>query len=261
MKQTLFYIIFFTTSTLFGQNIKSIEQDLLKELKAINYWDEYRGDDPKISRYDSLELANTRLKNKLLSYTTSNIQTLQYAFKALQDNGMTIATSADKLFRIYSWDTWQGGTMHWFENVYQFATDKTTKSISLTEKREEGDPGGWFSEIFTLNLDNKAVYIGYFHAIYSTKDTYQGVKLFNIADEELNDTLHLIKTKTGIRNELGFGFDFFSVVDRKERPIKLIYYNKENRILKIPIVTETGKVTARFIEYIFTGQYFERRRK
>ncbi|OYU96587.1 MAG: hypothetical protein CFE21_09395 [Bacteroidetes bacterium B1(2017)] len=262
MKHLLFAIILLGNSVLYAQDLKFMEQDLLKEITAIRYWQEYTGNDSKINQDDSLAQANTRLKTKLITYTAKNSQTIQYAFKALQDQGMTIATSADKLFRIYSWDTWQGGTMHWFDNVYQFMDNKQSKSLSLTDKREEGDPGVWFSEIFTLQMDsNKTAYLGYCHAIYSTKDSYQGIKLFSIENGQLNDTLHLIKTKTGIRNELGFYFDFFSVVDRSERPVKLIYYYQNSKVLKIPLVLESGEVTSKFIEYIFTGHYFERRRK
>jgi hypothetical protein len=53
-------------------------------------------------------------------------------------------------------------------------------------------------------------------------------------------------------------FDFFSVVDRPERPLKLIKFDKTKTIIYIPVVYEDGKVTDKFIQYKFNGKYFEK---
>jgi hypothetical protein len=58
---------------------------------------------------------------------------------------------------------------------------------------------------------------------------------------------------------LGFSFDFFSVVDRAERPVKLIDYNAIEKTISIPVVWENGKVTSKLIVYKFTGEYFEKK--
>jgi len=55
-----------------------------------------------------------------------------------------------------------------------------------------------------------------------------------------------------------FEFDFFSVIDKSERPVKLIYYDKDKKTLRIPVVLDKGVVTNRFITYQFTGRYFEK---
>ena len=73
----------------------------------------------------------------------------------------------------------------------------------------------------------------------------------------LNDGVKLIKTKSGLNNTLGFNFDFFSVVDFKERPVILIKYNPALKSFSIPVVLENGEVTDKKIIYKFTGQYFE----
>ena len=53
-------------------------------------------------------------------------------------------------------------------------------------------------------------------------------------------------------------FDFFSVVDRPERPVRVIKYDKSKKIIYIAIVHEDGKVTDKFIQYKFNGNYFEK---
>ena len=74
---------------------------------------------------------------------------------------------------------------------------------------------------------------------------------------DLFGTLKLFKTKTDLLNEINVYFDFFSVVDRPERPLRLIKYDTDKKIIYIPIVFEKGKVTDRYILYQFNGQYFE----
>ncbi len=70
------------------------------------------------------------------------------------------------------------------------------------------------------------------------------------------------KAETNLkRHKVGFEYNFFSVVDRKERPIKLILYDKTTKTLKIPVVIEdeefqNGRVTNKFISYKFDGTYF-----
>jgi len=258
MKKILLAILIFCTSTTFGQDTKKIEKDLLKHLKKINYWAESVDKGGSVSPTDSLDKENDIFQRKLLSYTAKQPATLTYDFKELQKEHLTIASSADKKFRIYSWDTWLGGTMHNFENVYQFQTGNKVSSKSLSEKRQDGEPESWFSDIFTLGINSRKIYIGYFHAIYSSSSVYQGIKLFDLTNNRLNDEVRLIKTKTGLKNELGFEFDFFSVVDRKERPVKLIYFDNSTKTIKIPVVTSKRKVTNKFLTYKFTGQFFEK---
>jgi hypothetical protein len=71
----------------------------------------------------------------------------------------------------------------------------------------------------------------------------------------------LIKTASGLTDSLGFSYNFFSVVERRERPVKLISFDKKTNTLKIPVVIEdkefsNGRVTNRFISYRFNGTYF-----
>ena len=104
----------------FSQDIKTISQNLNKAFSKISYWKSYHTDDNKINIEDSLSTANDNFEKLLLKYTSTNAQTLYFKFKSLVDSGLIIAASEDSLFRIYSWDTETGGTMHFFRNVYQY---------------------------------------------------------------------------------------------------------------------------------------------
>lgn len=126
---------------------------------------------------------------------------------------------------------------------------------------QEGDAGAFVSDIFDVDTKNGKVYLARLSSISSNVDAYQSINLFKIEGNSLNDKIKLIKIKSGLTNTLGFGYDFFSVVDRKERPIKLIFYDKATKTIKIPVVIvdkdfRSGKVTGKFINYKFDGTYF-----
>ena len=140
MKHFVILLLFFSTSTLFAQDLKLIEKDLTRSFHEIGFWHN------KIysSNYDptfenSLEDANDSFELLLLKYTSSNLQTLNYDFKGLLNNGLTITTSEDGLFRIYSWDTQTGGTMLNINNVFQFRIGKNIYSQILTNNHS-GQP-------------------------------------------------------------------------------------------------------------------------
>jgi hypothetical protein len=248
------------TLNTFGQSSNSIEETLLKEFKKITYWAYYKGDTDTVDKYDSLEKANENFRKLLLKHTAQSPSTLTTDFKEIVNEGLSIATSTDGLFRIYSWDTYTGGTMHIFDNVYQYKVNGRVFSKTLRESEDEHDPGYWYSTIYSLTNAGKTFYLGLRHGIYSTKDSYQGIKSFSISNNSLNAGTKLIKTNTGVKNILGFEFDFFSVVHHLERPVRLITYNATTKTLTLPIVLENGEVTERRIIYQFTGRYFERRK-
>ena len=232
------------------QSLKKIELDLLKASnKLFSFYQPYES--------DSLDKYSEQLSNKTIEVLSKNPGTLKYPFQMLIDsNAFEIVTSEDSLFRIYSWDTWTGGTMHFFNNIFQYSYNGKviTEFLELTED----DPSGFFSDIFTLNSGGKTYYLVINNGMYSSKDVGQSIQVFAIENGKLNQNVKLIKTSSGMTSIISVGFDFFSVVDRDERPVRVIKYDKNKKIIYIPIVHEDGKVTNKFIQYKFNGKYFEK---
>ena len=228
--------------------LKEMEQDLLRTSgKLFSFY----GTDE-----DSLAEQSEVFATKLIKYVTANPSTLEYSFKALKDtNACWIATSADGLFRIYSWDTWTGGTMHVFDKLYQWKAGGKVHSLHI--KPGEQSAGSFYGEMFTVTEKNKTWYFAVGNSIFSNKDARQSIQTFTIENGLINDSVKMFKTKKEFLNEINVDFDFFSVVDHPERPVRLIKYDPVKRIIYIPVVGDNGKVSNRFILYQFNGKYFE----
>ncbi|MDB5224342.1 MAG: uncharacterized protein JWN83_3009 [Chitinophagaceae bacterium] len=260
MKHILSISLFFILTPAFGQDLKSIDKKLIAAFDKINYWAFFKTDDEKINPYDSLEEANNLFESLLLKYTSSNSQTISYSFKSLADSGLTIVTSEDGLFRIYSWDTWTGGTMHNFRNVFQYKTDiKVFSKIFKPKRDEEGDPGCFYNQVDDIISGNKKFYITQSRAVLSSGLSYHKIKIFSIDNSKLNDTAKLIKTNTSIKNQLGYEVDLTASSNRdRDVPDFYIEYDKANKIISIPVILEDSKVTNKKIRYQFKDKYFEK---
>lgn len=248
------FLIVFALSA-FGQTNAKIEQELVDGIKNIQKYSAYGSD------YDEEKLtkANEVFAEKVLRYAKVP-STLGYKFSALNEY-MFNATSEDGKFRIYSWDTEDGGTMHNFSRVYQYQAADGKVYSKTDESAGEGDAGSFVYDIFTLDTTAGKVYIVCSTFIGSTNENFQSADLYKIEGGDLNNKVKLIKTKSGLTNTLNFEYNFFSVVDREERPVKLILFDKKAKTLKIPVVIQdkefpNGRVTNRFITYQFNGTYF-----
>jgi hypothetical protein len=233
------------------QTLKQIELDLHKAShKLFSFYQPYQS--------DSLDKYSELLRNKAIEVLSKNPATLKYPFRMLIDsNEFEIVTSEDSLLRIYSWDTWTGGTMHFFNNIFQYSYNGKviTEFLELTED----DPSGFFSDIFTLTSGGKTFYLVINNGMYSSKDVGESIQVFAIEKGKLNQNVKLIKTSSGMTSIISVGFDFFSVANRSdERPVRVIKYDKNKKIIYIPVVYEDGKVTDKFIQYKFNGKYFEK---
>ena len=245
----------FCVFAIFAQTPQEMEQTLLTNLKEIQKYSSY-GDN---SDYKKLFKANRIFETNLLKYTKTD-STLKYDFKALNDL-MLINTSEDGNFRVYSWDSESGGTMHDYYSVYQFrGTNGNIYSKTDKNAENDGSAGSFVNNIFQVFYKNEPIYIICSTFIGSTSNHYQSADLVKINRQDF-ESVKLIKTSRGLTDTLSFEYNFFSVVDRKERPIRLIKFDKKTQILSIPVVIEDkefqyGRVTNRFINYKFNGKYF-----
>lgn len=228
------------TTPTFSQNLDSIEKDLVEAYAPISSF--FRID------YDSLQYYSQRFDQKISTYLEKYPATFKHPFTQLKEHCF-ITTAADGLLRIYSWDTWLGGTAHIYKSIAQF---QSGEAIFL----EEIVGMGFFPEIYTLKTPQKTYYLTVSHGIFSTADAGQSLEAFTIEQNELRP-VELFNTKGKMSSSISFEFDFFSVVERPERPLKLIKYDEQKKIISVPVISKNGAVKELFTRYRFNGKYFE----
>lgn len=207
-----------------------------------------------------LERENKQLKQKFLKFAR-NAGSLGYGFKGLEGK-VYVATSKDGKFRIYSWDTNTGGTMKFFDGIYQYKSKRGRVYAKPFQQTQEFSARGFYYQIFQLDAGGKTYYLANSTTILSTSQLHQDLEMYTIDGERLKDDVRLIRTSTAFRDSVGFDYDFFSVVDRPERPVKLFWWDEAKKQFRLPVVLEDkkfpngGRVTNRFITYRFNGKYF-----
>jgi len=252
-KSLLFLVSCFISFSLFAQTPGQVEDYLYKSFKQIDNW-RYRQD--TISNVDSLEWANANFKKTLKKFTSEYPFTIDQKFTSLQKDHLEIASSPDGLFRIYSWDTWLGGSMHAFDNVFQYKVNNNTISgFTVGDSAENSHPTYWYSKLYTLKINDKTYYLGVYNSMSSERDAGEGIQVFAIENGKLNGDIKLIKTKSGLHSKLYYDYEFSPGADLKVTPS--IHFDASSNTIFVPLVAGDGKVIDKYIPYKFTGQYFE----
>jgi hypothetical protein len=241
----LLFSISFCIIKLHAQTFAEIEADLLKSFKKID------------NAAQDNEAANDEFGKKLFDYTNKFPATIAYPFNRLKKEHLDISTSDDSQFRIYSWDTWTGGTMHFFESVFQYKDAGKTKAVLDTVK-QEGDSRPNYTKLYTLKAGNNTYYLAVYLFIESSRYYGEGIQCFSIVKGRLKDDEKIIKTKTGLHSQLSYEADLGSVVNIAFNKRPTIHFDSTTQTIHIPLVEAGGKVTRQYITYKFTGKYFEK---
>ncbi|WP_291103489.1 MULTISPECIES: hypothetical protein [unclassified Flavobacterium] len=251
----IFFILF--KGTLFSQDFNSLEKKLNNLIEKRIFWSDSQNE----NSYDSLAKYNKEFEKLILNFTSKNPKTLTHNFNKIKV-GLNVISSPDDLFRIYTWNTFGGGSMQFYRNVFQYNIDG--KVYSKLNKKDEEDNGCSFYEINEVEVKNKHYYITNSVSVGSSAVYLYEAKIFSIENGKLNENAKLIKTKSGIKNTLGYEVDLSSLSNRDRKDgvesrdyIDLIY-DKMNKTIKIPLINEDGKITKNKITYKFKGEYFEK---
>jgi hypothetical protein len=148
-----------------------------------------------------------------------------------------------------------------YNNLFQFSSkNKVFSKISPVSKGEDGEAGSYYFQINDIISNNKKYYITQSRAILSTSYFYYVLKIFSIDNLKLNDNAKLIKTKNGLRSELGYEIDLTASSNISGNvPDFSIIYDKENKTISFPVILKDFKITDKRIIYLFKGKYFERK--
>jgi len=219
----------------------SIDAKLYSEYERIFPF--YYGD------FDSLAYYSDMFSDKFNQYLKNEQTSFSCSFKQLsKETSVRIVKTSDNLLRIYSWNTWLGGTMHNYRNVFQFVSDGKvyTKSFDYGD----GDMGTLYTKVYSVKVKDKICFLAVSLGTIASSDYYRNIRVYSINNNDLIDSVRLIKTQSGLCNSIGLEFR-----GGEDNDIK---YDDVKKIICIPVVLKNGLMTKRYIKYKFTGQYFEK---
>jgi hypothetical protein len=151
--------------------------------------------------------------------------------------------------------------MHDYDLLIQYRGASGKTAFWTTDEEEYDGGGAFYTDVFQLNSPRGPIYLLASTSRASSSLTGQSLRTMRIKGDALEREAKLIKTGSGLTNEIGFAYDFFSVVDRPERPIRLFKFNSTRREFSFPVVIEDeetpqGRVTNKLITYRFNGTHF-----
>ena len=232
-----------------------MEEELIKEFEKIEFWyDSARFDPGNFDLWDSVFSANDIFSEKLMHCSTKYPATLNYEFEELKERLIDIETSLDGKLRAYSWDDCTGGTMRFYEGLFQYETDEGVFACEVDSNRAYG-----VRKIISLDTNN--LYLVFLRVIGSSIEIYDEARVFRIEKNSLNDKLALIETEEGFRNNIGYWFLYASKIEWAEDSELLTHYNKESKELTMRKVSADYEVLDEYDTWYFNGAFFEKKEK
>src|SRR5690349_17808043 len=132
MRRVVLILLLMSTRS-FAQSIEEAEQKISYYLGKINYWDLNELNDDQ----DSLSIYNEALFSFMTHFLQSTPSSIKAKFEIARSKELDILTSADGKFRIYCWNTQEGGTMQFFKTIFQFSNSEKVAVLPVTTNRED----------------------------------------------------------------------------------------------------------------------------
>jgi len=239
-----------------AQSLTEVEKDLVNKFEtARGFVRRGTGYD-----YDKFVEANNEFERSLLNYC-QDPATLTYAFPDLSDE-MAIVSSADKRFRVYSWDLGYGGTMRHHMSVFQYQGASGKTYGWEPAKTPDSGIGGLYRSVFSVPVDGGAIYLAESETIISTSDRVRELHALKVEGETLRPDIKVLQTSGGLQNEISLEYNYFSVKHDGDGNAKIFFFDPAHRSFRYEDVSKHGdsRPTGRFIVYKYDGKNFVRQR-
>lgn len=200
------------------------------------------------------DLFSTRLRN----FVRRNPSTIGYNFPLLTSKkACRIVTTTDGTFRIYSWNTWLGGTMGHFRNLFQFKSDTVIYTTDFDYG--QGDMGTYFTGVYSLTTSEQSLFLALSWGTESTRYQYETACIYAVTGKTLKDKVKAIRTSGGrLTNAVQIEYDISAIPSGHKGPGGLIRYDTATKILSVPVMLKRGKLSNKKTRYRFNGRYFEK---
>ena len=261
MKTSSFILLLLVSSMATqAQTMPEVEQQIKTYLDAISYWRfEYSEEDTsfgyEVAKTDSIVFYNEILRKYIVNTSLEQPLMVKQAMKGLDDSDMKIATSGDKLFRIFSWNTHMAkqGQHFWSAAVYKNGNTKSSTTLNAAPPKKHG---GSFEEVLLITgKNNKKYYLAIYKTIVSEKDIIKGIVAYEVIDGVIK-AADLFMNNSTATSGLEYSYDYMSNYDfEKMKEVNSIHLSKNGKKLFIPDVVD-NEMTGQWQIYNFDGSKF-----
>lgn len=190
----------------------------------------------------------------LIAFLEENPTSIAFDFPKLVEAGMHIATSSDNVLRIFSWDDNEGGSMRFFNNIFQVNLPKK-QTLSLKSTEEDRTYFPFYNRIENIQLDGQTYYLAFARSVLSNREVDYAIELFTIKNNQLEPAF-LFKSDLGEECMLHETFNYHNLESTETELFKL---DTTNLTISVPIITEDGEITKENKTYQYKDKFFQRK--
>lgn len=236
-----------------AQTALAADKHLAYCLERIAYWHENNARDLS-ENGDSLEQANQRLEITLKDRCAH--LPLDVALPFSEQAGLNIATAGDHLFRIYSWDTRLGGTMHVYNAIVAYRTPEARivfKRIDVDSvSKAKDDRGYWYHTIKMYELPMHTTYVAVGKSMEGTQYIGEHVLAFGDGSSDVH-TVNYFEAAGRKVNAISYSYDLLKLKGKAPS----IHFSRDSKKLYIPIV-ERELFTGKYLVYKYSSFTFQK---
>ena len=262
--QVIIIVLFCITGNAYSQTIQEADKRLSESLSQIAYWRDNQ--DKDVSGGDSLSGANDNLYSYLIAISVK--LPIDGRFPMVEQNGLNITIAPDNKIKIFSWDSWTGGTMHRYYSLAAYQTNKgieTSDVVDLSDSahdrstisyKDYSEGGYSFNEIIPVkDKKNTITYILFGNSRESTHEWGELVMALRIVNDALVN-VPFFKTTTKTLKFISYYYDVRYSHYKGGHPT--MHLSKDNKKLFIPIVSGPNgeDITNKYLVYVFDGNNY-----
>ena len=194
------------------------------------------------------------LDARLLAYVEKNVlpdaRFLSTPLPNSENVGLKKVASKDGNVCFYSWDTWTGGTMHFYVDLVQWKGSSGVhwQKIHPLGNDGAGECGYFYHDVHSVRTaDGKTIYMPTYRAIYSGPEHEDSVTAYEISGDKF------IKVQAFQTPKKALDTIDVPASENAWDDNDLIYFEDNEQTLLIPITTKDRQVTGKFLSYRFNG--------
>lgn len=236
------------------------EAQINQYLEGISYWRfQYSEEDTsfghKVVKEDSVMWYNELLRKHLVNASMSQQLPVNQPLRTISNPDFTATSSADKLMRIYSWETHAATAAHDVASVAAYRKGSNASATTLHFPAPGKKVGGSYEEILTVTGNGGSkYYLAVYKTTVSEKETIKGVVAFDVKDGVSEAAIFEENGKT--TSAISYSYDYMSNYDfEKMKEEHTIHLSKNGKKLYVPVVAD-GRLNGKWKVYNFDGGKF-----